>query len=654
MNAAEIDVHFSSTDVILSLLSPFSGPRPAFKARASGVLLVAGVGSYCAYRICTKYLGSRFVWMLLESARFDNIATADRRLLYASGFPDEDERDDMFDDKRSRCTDSRTPSEMSIIRLSRYPRKSRGLFAIRQPKSGREGVLRRPSTSDQSGRSRGFSSSMSDRSASLRIVFEGQQDCWEDEFAAGDPQPGPSIISRVPLSPSKMAPSASVGDLGSVFDDVLSMSSAVEQSDLPYDEVVESDDPIHDDLMRMKCMGDSKYMYRSVIVASSEFGSDAGSYGGSVMSSKSNLQELRKRFSKAMDPQGLWDLTQETPSTSRLKVEPNEMTDSGFSRSTQSKHSHEHRSLFDSAIGGELYSSEDESVDKPEKHVLIPLRESDAISLVSLEWCDDGLRERDGVANGVGGDLNTDFASSRESVAGSSKSPPFSVCTLHRPKDSRDLMVYACEKFQPYSPQFKKIQHLYHRRRLRRIGPSPRTADETLRLFMSCALYHGYNILQKPSSAVEKRFDSCASECNFLHRWSGATLEQMREDLHCLSDTKFLQSSPVNESQTRALALLVVLAARDVYNGKLCGDASCSWFSKDSPADVMMQFERNLPLDETCWRLLGSCCDVSVEVLDFSTQRTETIRFGVAPKCITWLRVSQSSAPQPLFYVPDD
>ncbi|KIH68859.1 hypothetical protein ANCDUO_00802 [Ancylostoma duodenale] len=54
-------------------------------ARASGVLLVAGVGSYCAYRICTKYLGSRFVWMLLDSARFDNIATADRRLLYASG-----------------------------------------------------------------------------------------------------------------------------------------------------------------------------------------------------------------------------------------------------------------------------------------------------------------------------------------------------------------------------------------------------------------------------------------------------------------------------------------------------------------------------------------------------------------------------------------
>ncbi|KIH68858.1 hypothetical protein ANCDUO_00801, partial [Ancylostoma duodenale] len=257
-------------------------------------------------------------------------------------------------------------TKMSVIRLSRYPRKSRGLFAIRQPKPGQEGVLRRPSTSDQSGKSRAFSSSMSDRSASLRIVWEGQQDCWEDEFATAEPQPGPSIISRAPLSPSKMVQSASVGDFCSVFDDVLSISSAVDQTDLPYDDVVESDDTNHDDLMRMKCMSDSKYMYRSVILAGSELGSEAGSCGGSVMSSRSNLRELRKRLSKAMDPQGLWDLTQVTPSTSRLKVESNEMTDSGFSRSTQSKHSQGHRSLFDSAIGGELFSSEDESVDKPE------------------------------------------------------------------------------------------------------------------------------------------------------------------------------------------------------------------------------------------------------------------------------------------------
>ncbi|KAK6028458.1 hypothetical protein OSTOST_05495 [Ostertagia ostertagi] len=83
---------------------------------------------------------------------------------------------------------------------------------------------------------------------------------------------------------------------------------------------------------------------------------------------------------------------------------------------------------------------------------------------------------------------------------------PFSVCAQHRPKDSRDLMVYACEKFLPYSAHFKTVQNFYHRRRLRRIAPSPRTADETLRLFISSALYHGFDLLKKsPQSLLEVR-----------------------------------------------------------------------------------------------------------------------------------------------------
>ncbi|VDO19195.1 unnamed protein product [Heligmosomoides polygyrus] len=82
--------------------------------------------------------------------------------------------------------------------------------------------------------------------------------------------------------------------------------------------------------------------------------------------------------------------------------------------------------------------------------------------------------------------------------------PPCSVYPLHRPKESRDLMVFACEKFLPYSSHFKAIQILYHRRRLRRIAPSPRTADETLRLFMSSTLYHGYDLLKCSSSILLK------------------------------------------------------------------------------------------------------------------------------------------------------
>ncbi|PIO72746.1 hypothetical protein TELCIR_05311, partial [Teladorsagia circumcincta] len=198
MDAAKLDVNFTSADVVLSLLSPFAGAPPAWKARASGVLFVAGVGSYCAYRICTKYLGKRFVWTLLESARFDNLASADRRLLYACG--------------------GQTPSNQLICTL-------------------------------------------------------------KSKLGSSDLRPNPR----------------------------------------------------------------------------------------------------------------LWDLTHEKPSTSQLKVESSEMTDSGFSRSTRSKLSQEPRSLFDSAIGGEMFSSEDESVDRPERRVLNPLRESDTTSQLSLEWCDECL-----------------------------------------------------------------------------------------------------------------------------------------------------------------------------------------------------------------------------------------------------------------------
>ncbi|VDO29767.1 unnamed protein product [Haemonchus placei] len=78
----------------------------------------------------------------------------------------------------------------------------------------------------------------------------------------------------------------------------------------------------------------------------------------------------------------------------------------------------------------------------------------------------------------------------------------------------------------------------------------------------------------------------------------------MREDLQHLADTKASRSLPVSDADIRGLALLVVLTARDVYNAKLAGDPTCSWFSLDSPADVMKHFERNLPLDEVCCRLL--------------------------------------------------
>jgi hypothetical protein len=51
-------------------------------ARTSGIVLIAGVGSYCAYRICSKYLGKEFVWTLIDATRLDRLSRADSRLLH--------------------------------------------------------------------------------------------------------------------------------------------------------------------------------------------------------------------------------------------------------------------------------------------------------------------------------------------------------------------------------------------------------------------------------------------------------------------------------------------------------------------------------------------------------------------------------------------
>uniref|UniRef100_A0A1I7XJ86 Acyltransferase n=1 Tax=Heterorhabditis bacteriophora TaxID=37862 RepID=A0A1I7XJ86_HETBA len=161
-------------------------------ARTSGVLLVAGVGSYCAYRICTKFLGRRFVWMLLDNSKYNAIPTADRRLLYSSGLSfssqidvnGEDEEDYRKDNKFPVLVSGSGTSEISVVHLPRYSRsgRTRGLYAIRQNNKNRDGVLSRQwGIPDRNSHSRNISPSSSNRSASIRIIWEGQQD-WEDEF----------------------------------------------------------------------------------------------------------------------------------------------------------------------------------------------------------------------------------------------------------------------------------------------------------------------------------------------------------------------------------------------------------------------------------------------------------------------------------------
>uniref|UniRef100_A0A8R1I328 Uncharacterized protein n=1 Tax=Caenorhabditis japonica TaxID=281687 RepID=A0A8R1I328_CAEJA len=211
------------------------------------------------------------------------------------------------------------------------------------------------------------------------------------------------------------------------------------------------------------------------------------------------------------------------------------------------------RSMYDSAIGADLTSSEEGStcpkrrvlrVDKTNEFIsylveevstryalqkagkfrLYVLQESDAMSLnapscASLEWCDDIARnapsrlgfDQDGSpirtrrAN-LDWDLESEVEQAPLSIASSSLIRE--VEAKFAPKSSRDMMVMACEMFQPYSPPFADLQTIYHKRRLKRVAvPSlpDRRPESTVGLFMRSALYHKCALLREATwQTIEK------------------------------------------------------------------------------------------------------------------------------------------------------
>ncbi|KAI6190666.1 hypothetical protein M3Y97_00143300 [Aphelenchoides bicaudatus] len=81
----EARVHGGPADEIISQLGLSLNSNQvdvALFTRTSGIVLIAGVGSYCAYRVCAKYLGKEFVWTLIDATRLDRLSRADSRLLH--------------------------------------------------------------------------------------------------------------------------------------------------------------------------------------------------------------------------------------------------------------------------------------------------------------------------------------------------------------------------------------------------------------------------------------------------------------------------------------------------------------------------------------------------------------------------------------------
>lgn len=659
-------------------------------SRTSGVLLVAGVGSFFAYRVASNLLGNRFVWECLDARHIDQLPTADRRLLYSfneaeeDAEEDEEEVDPVTGERQRRRRDSDgsriSVGQVSIGRLNRIRRSTRTprglLSSLQETPKKRAGIVSRQSSrhsvaSAHSVASIPFSSNSSVKSASFQIVWEGSQPAWDDfdvpSTSAGVPQSTrdhqPSVLSRLghvasTSSMRRFEDGQSIGDLCSVFNDVMSVTSLAEGNDDPLlmDEEYRDEDEESGVIWRRCTANNMKYMYQSIV--SSEAGSDDG---GSPK--KKQYLEL-----------GINEDDEEKTEQSTLLSSPDSEND--MSRSQHSKS----RSMYDSAIGAEISSSEEGSTCPKRLYVL---READNMSIVapscaSLEWCDDIDRNAQGRLGfdeegspmklrraNLDWDLESEVAAPRTlSVASSSVTreiePKFA------PKSSRDLMVMACEMFQPYSPPFRDLQTIYHKRRLKRVAiPNiPESNESCVSLFMRSVLYHKCSLLRDATwSMIEKRFDNAILECDFMSKWPEYDSKTMRRDLkklHELASTEY--SSDLETDHHKAYQVLMVLEAKRAYDERLAGLFCEDWFDVDSPADVFrilsIRGDDELP-PKILWNILCRISGVSVEIVDARglSDRPQIHRFSstASPSsapCLTWLRLGKR--PVPLFYIPDD
>lgn len=659
-------------------------------SRTSGVLLVAGVGSFFAYRVASNLLGNRFVWECLDARHIDQLPTADRRLLYSFNETEEEEDEETVDPetgerRRRQRRDSEgsriSVGQASIGRLNRIRRSTRtprGLLgSLQETPRKRAGIVSRQSSRHSVASVPGhsvasipFSSNSSVKSASFRIVWEGSQPAWDDfdipstsagiQHSSGDQ---PSVLSRLghvasTASLRKFDDAQSVGDLCSVFNDVMSVTSMAEDPLLMEEEYRDEDeDP--GGIWR-KCTADNtKYMYQSIVMGSSEVGSeDSGS-------------PRKKRFLEL----GVDD--DEDEKTEQLLSPPE--SEGVMSHSQNSKS----RSMYDSAIGAEITSSEEGSTCQKR---LFVLREADTMSIVapscaSLEWCDDidrnepsrlGFNEEGSPLKlrraNLDWDLESEVAPQRAlSIASSSVTRE--IEPRFAPTSSRDLMVMACEMFQPYSPPFRLLQDLqtiYHKRRLKRVAVPNLPAESTescVSLFMRSALYHKCSLLRDATwSMIEKRFDNAINECDFMSKWPGYDSTTMRRDLKKLHDLASSNSSDIEPDHHKAYQVLMVLEAKRAYDERLAGLFCEDWFDVDSPADVFRVLsgrgDDELP-PKILWNILCRISGVSIEIIDARglSERPKIHRFSstaspITAPSLTWLRLGRR--PVPLFYIPDD
>uniref|UniRef100_A0A914X8N8 Uncharacterized protein n=1 Tax=Plectus sambesii TaxID=2011161 RepID=A0A914X8N8_9BILA len=565
------------------------GPRCFFRARTSGVLFVVGVGSYLAYRLCVRLFGKDFFWVLVHQTQDDLLSKSKEDQLHqstpAKGLRQRHSMDDIYssvlaDDecssssscdvdsigtretflspdatpKRKRtgrmppprllrtqpafsstpCLNENDPAPSSDSHNENDDLPSR-LSTPRRPKRS-TGVLRKPAASivlmrDEENNeviADNASDRCSEKEASLRLVWEGEP-MWDDDgmFGSGNIH-GRSFQSPAPSEFSDMSAA-------------IQFQSLMDQANEPavnYDQLADDltdirhefnaiDNDITDLYHRSHFMQNSKELYRSVVVGSSDFASEVGSVSSLAGRSDTGSFARLRRSAERRQCQGLLDLAkisrqppQQDDSLLESSLDTSDftspMTDSsgGMTSSSSKRPSSIHRSMMDSAIGTDFVSSDDEQsaalsvgdgkfrVRSDSRHIasaslLSPLEQSpDHVSIApserSMEWFDEEFNGHLPVI-GEDGDFNEGdldigglmLAACQRLPSTSASSVSHSMTSSHRrvvasgggsissqsasldrrrsnerilvgpPKSTRDLMVYAREKF-PNDPALIK------------------------------------------------------------------------------------------------------------------------------------------------------------------------------------------------------
>uniref|UniRef100_A0A915B431 RUN domain-containing protein n=1 Tax=Parascaris univalens TaxID=6257 RepID=A0A915B431_PARUN len=602
--------------------------------RTSGVLLVAGVGSYIVYRMFVRFLGRDFMWMLVGQTRIDTLNRSDIRLLHPANIAHGSDMDIystvLADDERSgSCSETSTrtrntflSSEFSRTRrryLASSPVRGHALSILptqveqenrRKPLGSEGGSIgssrrqpggycrirnRRLSTRSVSEASYGLSQisfTPSEKSASLRLLWDDPQ--WDSEL---DLMPE-DVIHRQNISPSDISEMSEFLAAKNVFGDTSSskideeggsierIDSESAQGDTTSESMMQARE-----LIERSCMTGSQHLYQ--IVAECITNSDAVS----VCSGRStqSFLALRQRAAAGDTSAGLLELARPSLDHGRHFGAPvNSMTDSAISKDTvtSSNARNMNRSaLFDSAIGTDFVSSEDEGGGPLPSNICFSMvspaanntpsivrrsglklinedQQSVSISERSLEWFEDELCFAVESSSAECGNNQysplADFSTSQvehsqaddfsRAVAEASTSlvANYRLLTLEAECDSehssrrslpttgvrlhgtRDLMVWAREQFTSDSPQMKVLQTLYtSERRLKRIGVK-RSDDLSTHLLASVlhsAIYHNLDVFSCSNfDIVHQAVIGAFARYDFLKQWQFPTNSASQAD----------------------------------------------------------------------------------------------------------------------------